>query len=353
MANVAKYCSDKMSGETTKKMPMVIAFSLSFQRDDLLARGMGFEHLRELLSRLTRRILRQGASIAYAGNWVDTKDNLTYTLLRQISAELEENISEGRKNSEKERKKERGKLYNHSAWPHCLKITPNIEAQWITHCRIVRITQQEAELAEDDIVPDIDAHNKAPRTIFNAAVTLSAMRRFQMEGMTIPILPQTKEHIPPVVARILLGGKVDGYSGFVPGIFEEALVTMQHKRPLYILGGFGGAAGILADAIRAKDTERPPELTLAWHKKKNVELARLLDSSRHFVLPPHCHSTKDLLDDLFAFVKKARGAPSSTLNTGLSDAETLTLLTTRDMTQAVNLVLQGLMKENNLRHLPA
>ena len=37
----------------------VIAFSISYQRENMLARGMGLEHLRELLIRLARPILRQ------------------------------------------------------------------------------------------------------------------------------------------------------------------------------------------------------------------------------------------------------------------------------------------------------
>lgn len=59
------------------------------------------------------------------------------------------------------------------------------------------------------------------------------------------------EEIPPVKARILLGGRLAGFSGFLPGLFEEALVTFESNRPLYILGGFGGAAETLAKAILA------------------------------------------------------------------------------------------------------
>jgi hypothetical protein len=114
----------------------------------------------------------------------------------------------------------------------------------------VRVTQQQAGIADKDIVPDADAGKKRPRNLFNTAVTLSAMRRLMMEEMpvTVPDVPKQKE-IPPVTARIFLGGKADSYSGFMPGIFEEALVTLQMQRPTYILGGFGGVAEILARAV--------------------------------------------------------------------------------------------------------
>src|SRR5262245_33892414 len=230
----------------------VIAFSISYQRENLLVRGMGLEHLRELLIRLARPILRQGASLAYSGNWRETEDNFTFDLLRLISAEQEDNSLGG-----PDSHLQIGKLYNHLSWPYYLDITPKIEAQWINCCRVIRITQQLAGLAEADIVSDTDAQNQQPRTVFNRAVTLSAMRRITMLGLScnIPDVPQP-ERIPPVVARILLGGSVHAYTGFLPGIFEEALVTLQHSRSLYVLGGFGGAAEMLGRAMLATGSDR-------------------------------------------------------------------------------------------------
>jgi hypothetical protein len=67
--------------------PLPIAFLISYERADLLARGLGLEHLRELLIRLARPILRCGASLAYGGNWEEREDNFTYDLPTLISAE--------------------------------------------------------------------------------------------------------------------------------------------------------------------------------------------------------------------------------------------------------------------------
>jgi SLOG cluster2 len=86
--------------------------------------------------RLARPLLRQGASLAYGGNWKDTEDNFIFPLLRLISAEQEDNSLGGLDTSLRI-----GKLYSHSAWPGYLDITLKIEAQWINCCRIVRITQ--------------------------------------------------------------------------------------------------------------------------------------------------------------------------------------------------------------------
>jgi hypothetical protein len=327
----------------------VIAFSISYQRNNILARGMGLEHLRELLIRLARPILRQGADLAYGGNWKETEENFTFELLRLITAEQEDNSLGGPDSS-----LQIGKLYNHSAWPHYLEITPKIEAQWINCCRIVRITQQQAGIAVADIVADRDAEDNSPRTIFNKAVTLSAMRRLMMQEMqiTIPDVRQP-ERIPPVIARILLGGQAEAYSGLMPGIFEEALVTFENHRPLYILGGFGGAAEILADAILMPGNDRPEKLILAWHKEHNAHLAKLLESCHEFSLPADIRPAEKLFDDLFAFVLNARTDTSCTLNTGLSDPETRELLKTRNVANAVRLVRTGLMNQRKLPNLPA
>src|SRR5262249_52764949 len=154
----------------------VIGLSISYQRDVLLARGLGLEHLREMLVRLARPLLRQGASLAYGGHWKDVEDNFTFDLLRLISAEQEDNTAGG-----PDTDLTSGRLYNHSAWPHYLDITPQIEAQWINCCRIVRITQRDAGFNPDETVPDNEAATTSKRMLFNAACTLSAMRRLMNE----------------------------------------------------------------------------------------------------------------------------------------------------------------------------
>ena len=327
----------------------IIAFSISYERENLLARGLGLEHLRELLLLLARPILRQGASLAYGGNWDDKEDNFTFDLLRLISAEQEENNFGGL-----DSKLQIGKLYNHSSWPYYLKIKPGTEAKWINCCRIVRVTQQDAGLADADIVPDSEANNKTVRARFNTAVALSVMRRLVMSGMTISIPDVLQvENVPKAVARILLGGKVDSYSGFAPGIFEEALVTLKEKRPLYIMGGFGGASEVLAKAMLMEGNDRPPEFTLDWHKRRNKPLAELLEGAKGFVLPTGVSSTVELLDSLFGMVQTARGNLAGILNTGLSEKETRELLTTRNTVTAVQLVRAGLVNQNKLPPLPA
>ena len=80
------------------------------------------------------------------------RHNFTYELLQLIKAEQADNSLGGPDTS-----LTIGWLFNHSAWPHYLSITPGIEAQWINCCRIIRVTQKDAGIDEKDIVPDAEA----------------------------------------------------------------------------------------------------------------------------------------------------------------------------------------------------
>ncbi len=56
-------------------------------------------------------------------------------------------------------------------------------------------------------------------------------------------------------ARIIIGGKISGYLGYMPGIIEEALYTLLNDKPLYLIGGFGGATLKLINLLMGADTK--------------------------------------------------------------------------------------------------
>jgi hypothetical protein len=325
----------------------VIGLSVSYQHDDLLSRGIGLEHLKELLHALARPLLRQGASLAYGGNWEETEYNLTYELLRLVKAEQDNNAgtdADGR---------QIGKLFNHLSWPRYLSLSTSDEARWIDSCRVVRITQAAAGIVEAAVVPDDEAYRDDPRTVLNTALALSAMRRLMMEEMQIeiPDVPQA-ERIPPVVARIMMSGRVTDYSGFLPGIFEEALATLEQNKPLYLLGGFGGAAECLARAMLGDDDELA-KFTLEWQEQHTPALGALRKSAQRFGVPAGFVDTQAGLERLRTMVLSARADLAGILQTGLSTGETKELLTTCSINDAARLVRNGLAIKKHLPDLPA
>jgi hypothetical protein len=52
-----------------------------------------------------------------------------------------------------------------------------------------------------------------------------------------------------VDARVVLSGALNSFQGRMPGVLEEAILAIRGNTPLFIAGGFGGAAGNLAVAL--------------------------------------------------------------------------------------------------------
>ncbi len=72
-------------------------------------------------------------------------------------------------------------------------------------------------------------------------------------------LTALREHLCAVTdARVLLGGKEDGYLGVAPGIIEEALLAIRAGQSIYAAGGFGGATATVAQVVCAVDDRWPP-----------------------------------------------------------------------------------------------
>jgi SLOG cluster2 len=64
-------------------------------------------------------------------------------------------------------------------------------------------------------------------------------------------LTSMRHHITQIAkARICLSGKMESYSGSMPGLIEEALLSMDEGQPVYISAMMGGAAATLIECIR-------------------------------------------------------------------------------------------------------
>lgn len=57
------------------------------------------------------------------------------------------------------------------------------------------------------------------------------------------------EEIKEMNCLIVMGGKTKGYVGVLPGVLEEFLIAAHLKKPIYLIGGFGGVSKIISDVI--------------------------------------------------------------------------------------------------------
>lgn len=133
-------------------------------------------------------------------------------------------------------------------------------------------------------------------------------------------------------ARILVGGKITNYLGYIPGVIEEALHTLRKNKPLYLVGAFGGATGMLIKLIKGETVK---ELTNDF--QYNTEF--LIDF-KDYVSSKCDYTDYDLLKtELSKFdVKKL-----SELN-GLSEEENEILFSSKNIHQIVFLLMKGLKK---------
>ena len=158
------------------------------------------------------------------------------------------------------------------------------------------------------------------------------------------------------MARVIVGGKItprlyendtNGYSGIYPGILEESWRSLLAKKPLYVVGGFGGAAGVTADLLQGKQI---PSVLISktWKNSKVLfPLAESLRKDKYFKrlkLPA-------TMEEMARLVQKMgrqflRSDAASVAWNGLTLKENLILFRSRDPLLLASLVLKGLLAKN-------
>lgn len=182
--------------------------------------------------------------------------------------------------------------------------------------------------------PKLDASNGIPKALY-----YSDMRRVMTRHM---------------LARVILGGaskpgipeiNQKGYGGLYPGVVEEAWRTLEAGQPLYVIGGFGGAAGIVAALMNGRETPKDLEDS-TWMKHDSYKsLAKEITASPFFQklnLPANMNA---LDTSIRALAAKFLASDDTAIEwNGLSLDENRELMWTRDPLRIVTLVFQGLRK---------
>ena len=83
--------------------------------------------------------------------------------------------------------------------------------------------------------------------------------------------------------RICAGGRLTEYKGKMPGVLEEILIAAEQKKPLFLLGGFGGATASLCQYIETG--KAPDNITQEWQIDHNLGYQELLDFAEQLGKP--------------------------------------------------------------------
>jgi hypothetical protein len=141
-------------------------------------------------------------------------------------------------------------------------------------------------------------------------------------------------------ARICAGGRQSGYKGKMPGILEEVILALDMKKPLFLLGAFGGVVGDVCSLMLSG--KAPEALTEKWqitHNANYSDLQNLALSRGH-----HC--------DYDSIIHRVASISISELSSrcGLTENEYCRLMVSPFVDECTHLVLKGLKKSGSDTH---
>lgn len=228
--------------------------------DDVEPAGMGVEHLNDLMVRLTRRLLERGHRIAYGGSLSDYRANLTKAIIATAQGwdrVASDDPSPGTTAPPLAKDLETPPLVNYAAWPFYAYITPRQRAELTGICHFIDVDPVD----EPPPIAAKDAKDTESEHARMTADALTRMRRLATNNSQV---------------RIVMGGSIRGWRGWIPGIVEEVLCSYEQGQPCLIIGGFGGCAGELAAFLLDADRPWPEALTLADAEAKDAPFQTLL-----------------------------------------------------------------------------
>lgn len=276
-----------------------VAISVS-ESPDASTLGIGKAMFEDLSVELARHLLISGAHLVYGG---DLRPGGFTELFKDLTYQY--GIYE-------KDKMLRNYFTNYLAWPIYIGMSPTTQAEYKS-CRVIcqkaTIPNSIPTDLHDIMVPPTSVEN-----LYYWAESLRAMRQ-EMEAN--------------IDARIILGGRVTGFKGYLPGLYEEAINAANAKHPIYLLGGFGGAALRLIKLIKGETTT-----------EKLFEECCSNRSYQEFVSYLDKEKGEMNFKALDIFVNNM-----GVLNNGLSSRENERLFVTTNVTEIIALVLKGLRSQ--------
>lgn len=197
-----------------------IGLSVS-ESPDLERLGLLEVHFRLALAEIARCVLLSGGSLAYGGHL--DPEGYTSFLLKEL---------------QRYGRRDRPLLVRLAWQEHRALRLSELDAsrrELALHGRIVCLNR-----AGQEIDPG-EGRGEEPRPVDDPRVreqALTSLRRY--------LGAHTQ-------GRVLIGGKRHGFQGELPGLMEEALISIEIRQPLYLAGGFGGVTTDIIQALGVDD----------------------------------------------------------------------------------------------------
>lgn len=298
-------CFTPLNYRTTDLLGKKIGVSISDpSKEELLKIGQKSLHLIQFSQDLAKHLLAKGSVLVYGGDLREY--GFTGYILKEAQA-LQVRLQT-----------ENIHLENYIAWPIYKNDSMDVTEWKARYNQIATMNAVDPPNDVLDLIPDRDGFLSPTNTqnLYVWSRCLTEMRNIMITGCDV---------------RICAGGRQKGYKGKYPGILEEILIALSNKKPLFLLGGFGGVTGNVCKFMQTK--KMPEELSETWQIKNNSGYKDLLDysSSRHK------NYVADY-DEMENSLKKAE------LNNGLTKVDNNRLFTTQFIDEAIYLIFKGLIK---------
>jgi hypothetical protein len=222
---------------------VLVGISVSEPADEELLRlGMSELHVRHVFIEIVRHVLAAGWSVAYGGDF--RARGYTEALLDLVRT-YERTALSG---------PEQVKCY--LAWPRWTELSDADRAELANIATVVEVP---APTGAPDSLPQF-ADRSPDERLWNA-LALTSMRQ-RMAG--------------DLGAAVVIGGRIAGQQGLVPGVVEEAGIALAAGVPLFVAGGFGGCGRLIA---RTLEGEKPDELSISYQLAHTHGYNELLDAA--------------------------------------------------------------------------
>jgi hypothetical protein len=287
-----------MSATLTSTGVLTVGLSVSEPDEQELVRlGLDEIHVRHAFIEIARHILARGWSLAYGGDL--RRAGYTEALFDLVRTYNPADLSGP------------DRVHAYLSWPIWRELKTAHRADL---ANVATITRGPRPDGAPESLPEIP--KREPGDLLWSSLATSQMRA---------------EMNSDIGARVVLGGRVSGQQGLYPGIAEEAALALRSKTPLYVAGGFGGCARLVASMLKGAE---PAELSLDYQLKHTPRYAELVGAAAAVGQEP----AFDELRETFT----AAGVEG--LRNGLSEAENTRLMDTDDVDEIVGLVVQGLRR---------
>ena len=208
-----------MTLQETKTTPTV-AISIS-ESPDMAVFGVSDGHLQDAMAEIALHLLSSGTSLAYGG---DLRANGFTELLFELVVRYRDHPYHSGRIT----------VANYLAWPVHIRMAADYLAAFTAgHERVAHLVflGLDGSRLERDQRLELSIHEPDENEWSKGLTSMRVVMREETQ------------------ARIVLGGRVSGYKGRMPGIAEETLLSLQSKQPVFLLGGFGGCTRDIAETI--------------------------------------------------------------------------------------------------------